>query len=463
MYQLFSHYRNKITLIISELLLMLGSIWLSLLIWRQDLQLLSSELLTSAVFCAAVSFSLVTLGTYQNQRRTDFLYELIRVVCAFIFALAILAFIFYLLPGLHLGRTIIITALCLALLLILGERQLLHRYHRRHQAKNHVWVLGTGRYAKDCSTLVKSEMSSRQLQIDGFIGLSGEQSEVADAPVYPLQGSLYHMARQHNISELIIAVQNRRGTHFPLQDLLQCKANGIAVSDIASLFERETGQIPIHYLQPSWLIFGEGFNQSHFRSSIKRDFDLLFSLAILLVSLPVMLLATIAILLDGLLSKDRGPVFYRQERTGLDGKPFKVIKFRSMRTDAEKCGTPQWSTENDPRITHTGRILRKFRIDELPQIFNVLKGEMSLVGPRPERPFFVEQLNKELAYYEIRHCVKPGITGWAQVRYQYGSTVDDAFEKLQYDLYYVKNHSLILDIKIVFETIHVVLLGKSGR
>ena len=223
-------------------------------------------------------------------------------------------------------------------------------------------------------------------------------------------------------------------------------------------FERERGQIRVNTLYPSWLVFGGGFDQSLLRSGIKRTFDIAASGILLAATLPIMIVTALCILWE-----DGAPVFYRQERVGKGGKPFMVLKFRSMCKDAEKGGKPQWAATDDPRITRVGRIIRKLRIDELPQVFNVLAGAMSFVGPRPERPYFVDQLCAEIPFYNVRHSIKPGITGWAQVRYQYGASVEDAIEKLQYDLYYVKNHSLFLDIIILIDTIEVVLLGKGGR
>jgi sugar transferase (PEP-CTERM system associated) len=245
---------------------------------------------------------------------------------------------------------------------------------------------------------------------------------------------------------------------MPLRELLECKVSGIRVSDMSTHFEKTLGQIRIDHVRASWLIFGDGFHQGIYRTAAKRLFDLVCALLLLVLSAPLLLATAVAIALEG-----KGPVFYRQERVGEDGRTFRVLKFRSMRVDAEEDGRPQWAAANDDRITRIGGIIRRFRIDEFPQLFNVLNGEMSLVGPRPERPFFVEQLTREIPYYSVRHSVKPGVTGWAQVRYKYGATVEDSLEKLQYDLYYVKNNSLFLDIVILFETIGVVLSGEGAR
>jgi sugar transferase (PEP-CTERM system associated) len=245
---------------------------------------------------------------------------------------------------------------------------------------------------------------------------------------------------------------------MPLQELLDCKVSGIDVYDIATHFEKNLGQIRVGYVNPGWLIFGDGFDQGVVRTAVKRAFDISCSAILLVLAAPVMLLSALAIKLDS-----PGPVLYRQERVGLNGRRFSIAKFRSMREDAEKEGRPRWATANDDRVTRVGRLIRLLRIDELPQIFNVLRGDMSLVGPRPERPFFVDQLQQQVPYFAVRHSVKPGVTGWAQVRYPYGSSVEDAIQKLQYDLYYVKNHSLFLDIVILFETVVVVLTGKGAR
>jgi sugar transferase (PEP-CTERM system associated) len=245
---------------------------------------------------------------------------------------------------------------------------------------------------------------------------------------------------------------------MPLRQLLDCKLSGIKVYDLNTHFEKTLGQIRIDYLNASWLIFGDGFNQGALRTFVKRAFDIVSATLLLVLAAPVMLLTALAIRLES-----PGPVFYRQERVGLNGRTFSVIKFRSMRDDAEKDGTPRWASADDDRVTRVGALIRRVRIDELPQFLNVLKGEMSLVGPRPERPYFVEQLTQKIPFFAVRHSVKPGVTGWAQVRYAYGATVEDSQEKLQYDLYYVKNHTLFLDLVVLFETVGVVLTGKGAR
>jgi sugar transferase (PEP-CTERM system associated) len=245
---------------------------------------------------------------------------------------------------------------------------------------------------------------------------------------------------------------------LPLRELLDCKLAGVTVNDLSSFFERMRGQVRLDSLRASWLIYGDGFRQGIGRTVVKRVFDVVAASVLLVVTAPVMLLAAIAIALES-----GFPVIYRQERVGQGGRTFKVLKFRSMRLDAEADGKPRWATNSDDRITRVGHFMRKTRIDELPQIFNVLHGDMSFVGPRPERPYFVDQLTDQIPFYAARHSVKPGITGWAQVRYSYGASVDDAVQKLQYDLYYVKNHTLFLDLLVLVQTVRVVLTGDGAR
>jgi sugar transferase (PEP-CTERM system associated) len=279
---------------------------------------------------------------------------------------------------------------------------------------------------------------------------------VPPALLLPADLSLLALARRYAADEIIVSVGDRRNGSFPVRQLLECALGGVRVTDAASFFEREACQIRVDSLQPSYLIFGGGFDQSLLRAAVKRAFDLVASGAICVAALPVMLLTALAIKLE-----DGGPVFYQQERVGRENRPFKVLKFRSMRVDAEIDGKPKWALHDDPRVTVVGYWIRKLRIDELPQMLNVFRGEMSFVGPRPERAYFVDQLCQGIAFYNVRHGIKPGITGLAQVRYSYGASVDDAVRKLQYDLYYVKNNSLFLDVLILVDTVQVVLSGKG--
>jgi sugar transferase (PEP-CTERM system associated) len=261
------------------------------------------------------------------------------------------------------------------------------------------------------------------------------------------------------VDEIVMAMDDRR-QQFPLKELLDCRLKGIDVVELASFLERETGKVYLDILIPSWMIFGDGFRRDFIRRYSERAFDIAASLVLLMLTLPVMLLTMLAIKLE---EGVRAPLLYGQPRVGCGGKVFRVMKFRSMRTNAESDGRARWAKANDDRVTRVGRFIRKVRIDELPQLFNVLGGQMSFVGPRPERPEFVGQLSESIPYYDIRHAVKPGITGWAQLCYPYGASEQDALEKLQYDLYYVKNHSLVVDVLILLQTVEVILFNKGAR
>lgn len=320
-----------------------------------------------------------------------------------------------------------------------------------------ILVFGTGARA----LAVKRELnkSDPSAEILGFFPSSNEEEiAVPGQMIISRNQSLTDTAIRMKAEEIVVALTDRRGGAMPLRELLDCKLRGIRVLDLASHFEQTLGQIRLDSLYAGWLIFGDGFSQGNVRTIVKRICDIVCASILILLALPIMAATALAIIVE-----NGFPILYRQERVGLNGRLFNVIKFRSMRRDAEKDGQPIWAKAQDSRVTKVGKIIRTLRIDELPQLFSVLKGDMSLVGPRPERPFFVDQLTKEIPFYAVRHSVKPGVTGWAQVRYHYGATVEDSAEKLQYDLYYVKNHSLFLDILVLFETIGVVLTGKGAH
>jgi sugar transferase (PEP-CTERM system associated) len=336
------------------------------------------------------------------------------------------------------------------------------RRRLRHAAGlvRRVLILGGGDTALRARSYL--EESDCAVEVVGFYTNTSARERPSvpegDPPVIAGAMPLLDAARAVQADEIVVAVADRRGGVLPLRELLDCRLNGIKVFDLSSHFEHHLGQIPIDSLNASWLIFGDGFRQDFLRRLVKRTFDIVCSLALIVLGLPLMALAALAIVWES-----GFPVLYRQERVGRNNRTFHVIKFRSMRVDAEKDGRPRWASANDSRVTRVGAIIRKLRIDELPQLFSVLKGDMSLVGPRPERPFFVEQLTAEIPFYAVRHSLKPGLTGWAQVRYAYGACKEDAVRKLQYDLYYVKNHSLVLDLKILFSTVGVVLTGKGAQ
>ena len=307
------------------------------------------------------------------------------------------------------------------------------------------------------------DLRSRRVNSHAVVGFypAGESALPSDDKrfrVFPRAMNIQDIVQRHEVNQIIVAMKEQRGGNVPMDQLLSARIQGIPVMDLSDFYEQTTGEVPIDSLKASWLVYGRGFVQHRTRIITKRIFDILSSLALLTIASPFMLITAIAIKLES-----KGPVIYRQERVGLAGRSFMCLKFRSMRTDAEKDGVAVWATKNDSRVTRVGAFIRKTRLDELPQLISVLKGEMSMVGPRPERPTFVAQLKEQIPYYDIRHSVKPGVTGWAQVRYAYGASVEDALHKHQYDLYYVKNNSLFLDLLILFETVSVVLFREGAQ
>jgi sugar transferase (PEP-CTERM system associated) len=322
-----------------------------------------------------------------------------------------------------------------------------------------VVVVGTGVRAGHIVELMRRG-TDRAFTAKGYVHACGDLRVVMgtrlDLDRCDDDRALASYAREVGAREVVVATDERRG--MPVLQLLHCKLAGINVVEYLTFFERETRKIELEALQPSWLIFSDGFRQGKLVDAAKRVFDIAVSLALVVFTLPVILLTALAIWLD-----DRSPVLYRQERVGRDGRGFTLLKFRSMRTDAEAKGAPQWARNADPRATRIGATLRKFRIDELPQLLNVLRGDMSFVGPRPERPFFVDELAQSIPFYRERHSVKPGITGWAQVNYPYGASLEDARQKLAFDLYYVKNRTLFLDFLILVQTVRVILFPEGAR
>jgi sugar transferase (PEP-CTERM system associated) len=456
-----------VILFVTETLIMMVAVYLGVSLRFFDLFFTPPFVVAAPlinIFPYACAFALIMLtcmaglGMYQLGFREDFRKTLLCLMRAFALGLGCIVLIFYWLPETYVGRGVVGSVMLIAATGVFLTRLIFYRWSNAHLLKNRILVLGAGRLAKECSILVEKNPTFDKFKIVGFIPMPNEVCQVSPAMVLSAEGPLMTMVKKHRINEIVVAVRNRRSEHFSIQELLKCKLHGVRVSDTETFFEREMGQVLMDSLQPGWLVFNDGFDQSKLRIGIKRTFDLLASMVLLIVALPIMLLTALCIFIE-----DRNSVLYRQERVGRDGQPFTILKFRSMRNGAEENGKPEWALENDPRVTRVGRIIRQLRIDELPQILNVLKGEMSFVGPRPERPYFVDQLSGKLPYYHVRHSIKPGITGWAQVRYRYGASMEDAIQKLQYDLFYVKNNSLFLDIIILIDTIRVVIFGKGVR
>lgn len=413
--------------------------------------------LASLIFAVVLTFSNISLGLYRRNLGTQEYDLLPRVSFSFGVTLFAVVSIYYLFPEFLIARSVLGVAVVFAFLGMMIVRYFFYRYAKIDRIKKQVLVVGSGKKAKELIDLNASYIH-KSFNIAGFVPLSDEDVQVDESLLIRSDKTLNEIAQQLNIDEIVLAIDDRRRS-MPISKLLDCKMSGFDIIDLVTFYEREQGLISLANVYPSWFLSSDGFAVSGFRSFEKRIIDIAASLMLLAITWPVMLATAIAIRLE---SGIKSPVFYRQVRVGEHNKPFNVIKFRSMVVDAEKNGA-QWAQEKDNRITRVGAFIRKYRIDELPQIFNVLKGEMSFVGPRPERPEFVEGFVERIDYYAERHRIKPGITGWAQISYQYGASEDDAVRKLEYDLYYVKNYSLFLDLSIILHTIEIVVWGKGAR
>ncbi len=384
---------------------------------------------------------------------------LLRMVQALGIAWALLALLFYFVPPLLIGRGVSVIAVPVVLVLLLTWRILIHLLTGHPEIGERILIVGTGRAARETAEAVWKRRDAG-FRISGFVTENGTMphTKIAEAEVLGTTGELEGIIKSEKIDRIIIAVRERRGS-FPTETLLKMSlAGNVNIEECTSFFERVTGQVNLDMLRPSWLIFGGRKRDTRLSVFSRELVHRSLALIGLLVSSPIALVAAILIKLDS-----KGEIFYRQERVGKNGRIFKVIKFRSMKTDAEADGKPIWATADDDRTTRVGRVIRKIRVDEIPQFWNIIKGEMNFVGPRPERPHFVEQLAEEIPFYEHRHLTAPGLTGWAQIKYPYGASVEDARNKLQYDLYYIKNQSLALDLVIVFETIKTVIFSRGGR
>ena len=405
---------------------------------------------------AAVLVSIMAMGLYQSRLREGFEGILVRLGVSCAAAMLILSLIFYIFPSLYLGRGVLGLAMLLSFAGMASVRFLFLRVVDEKVLKRRVLVLGAGKRAANIYKRIRRKADQRGFYILGYVHVHGERDTIPDNRVVHLDGSLTDYVVENEVDEIVVAIDDRR-QNFPMDDLLDLKLNGVDVVDVMTFFEREMGKIETQMLYPGWLIFSEGFDRGVVRNLSKRVFDISASLVLMLLTWPVMLATMLAIRLE---DGAAAPFLYTQRRTGLDGKPFEVLKFRSMIENAEKDGAV-WAQKDDMRVTKVGAFIRKYRIDELPQLINVLRGEMAFVGPRPERPEFIGKLTEKIPYFNERHRVKPGITGWAQLCYPYGASDEDSEQKLQYDLYYVKNHNLLLDFTILIQTVEVVLFGRG--
>ena len=461
MIKIFNHYFHKRTLlqIFFDLGLVMATVVVSVLSQVTDPASISSVVVTTALVSATGILAInAGLGFYQRAHSRTLNQTRARAGLSLCLSLPVGYGIFRMSPLRPGDEKAFVLALAVAVVLMLIHRIYVAHTTPRAMLRQRVLVFGSGARARMVGKILKS--SDPNVDLVGYYA-SPKETITEDAAWGLLSAgnkSLTDIVMQEHVDEIVVALSERRGGSMPLRELLDCKLHGVRVVDTATHFEKTLGQIRRDSVSAGWLIFGDGFEQGMLRTLVKRLFDIVCASLLIVLSLPVMLVTALLIVLE-----TGGPVLYRQERVGLNGRLFNVVKFRSMTNDAEKDGQPRWASATDARVTRVGRVIRKLRIDELPQLFSVLGGDMSLVGPRPERPYFVDQLTQELAFYAVRQSVKPGVTGWAQVRYHYGASVEDSGEKLQYDLYYVKNHNLFLDFVVLFETVGVVLMGKGAQ
>jgi sugar transferase (PEP-CTERM system associated) len=413
---------------------------------------LKALLVAASVQLCLYYFDLYDLKVYRNNIELG-----IRLIQSLGASSILLSVLYYLFPLLLIGRGIFFISLVFVGAVIIFWRMLYNRILKARHLDQKVIIVGTGPLAKNIAREIIDKMDSG-FEIIGFITENPERigEQLVNPSIIGDQSQIYDIVMNEKVARIIVALEERRGK-FPEGQLLECKMKGIPIEEGIAFYEHLTGKLQVESLRPSFLIFSDGFKKSRFTMFVKRITGFILSLIGLTLLSPLILIFSLIIKIDSL-----GPVLYKQERVGKDGKTFNLYKFRSMVDNAEANG-PVWAEQDDKRITRAGRWMRKWRVDELPQMFNVLLGNMSFVGPRPERPNFVQELRKEIPFYDQRHTVKPGITGWAQIKYRYGASREDAIEKLNYDLYYIKKMSTFFDLLIIFETVKVVLFGKGAR
>jgi sugar transferase (PEP-CTERM system associated) len=404
-----------------------------------------------------ITGAMAAFGLYQVHVRHNRMDFVLRIALSFAFGGIGLVVLYYLIPQTYIGRGVLAMSLAIGLVAVVLARVLSIHVFRADVLKQRVLILGAGKNADLINSRMRRQSDRRSFVVVGFVPVAGHPVVVAEDLLLQPQNGLAELTERLQIDEVVIAPDERRGG-LPMEEMLICVQRGVSIIDLSTFFEREAGMVQLNVVDPSWLVFSGGFDYSTPRRLSKRFFDLVAASVLLLLAWPLMLLVALAVW-----AESGSPILYRQTRVGERGEHFVLTKFRSMRVDAEKDGVAQWATKNDDRSTRVGRFIRLTRLDELPQLFAVLRGDMSFVGPRPERPHFVDLLNDEIRYYGVRHCVKPGLTGWAQLRYPYGASVKDAEEKLKFDLFYVKNHGLVFDLMILLQTVEVVLFGRGAR
>ncbi len=462
MFKLFKHYVPYAVLLLAlfDFALLLSAAELAWVIRARQIDMVVDALTNRAVplisFALALQLAMIAVGVYGVDAFQSLRFAAARLLVAICLGVILLSVTYFVIPGKTLWRSNSLYAMVIAYFLLVGVRAMLGRMLGSEAFKRRVLVLGAGERANRIRRL--GEKNGAAFTVVGHVDMGDVASVIPEAISRAHIGNLSDHVTKLRATEVVLALEERRNA-VPLNDLLRIRTTGVHVNEISTFLERETGRVDLRSVSPSWLIFSDGFSSGRRVSAIaKRFFDVMASGLLLALTMPLVIVTACLVKLES-----RGPAFYRQTRIGLYGEPFDMLKLRSMRTDAEKDGQAVWAERDDPRITRVGRIIRKLRIDELPQLWAVLKGEMSFVGPRPERPNFVAELESQMPYFAERHMVKPGITGWAQINYGYGASMDDARHKLEYDLYYAKNYTPFLDLVILLQTFRVVLFPEGAR
>jgi sugar transferase (PEP-CTERM system associated) len=467
--KLFNHYLHTPYVLLGLLelaLLMIAAYFAFYVRFGEDIisiaQFGDEWFIRSLVFAIVMLASTVALGVYQARLSESFSSSAIRTVVAYCLVGTVsLTILYYVMTPLFLGRGVLFIAVMMSVIFVLPLRYLFFSIIDVERLRRRIVVLGIGKRAAEIEQEMAKRGINKNIEIVAYIEAGDAKTELTNHVPAVVSDNWVLWIKNNHIDEIVIALDERRrgeGAVFPVGQLLECKMEGVPVIEGVKFLERETGKLELDMVYPGWLLFAEGFSWTVSQNWLKRGFDVVTSFLVLALAWPLMLLTVLAVVLDS-----GGPVIYRQKRVGLNGTIFELLKFRSMVADAEKDGEAVWARKNDDRVTTVGKVIRNLRLDELPQLFNVLKGDMSFVGPRPERPEFVKSLVSEIPYYDMRHRVKPGLMGWAQLKYPYGASVEDASNKLRYDLYYIKNQHISLDLMIVLQSVEVILLGKGVR
>lgn len=462
MIRIFKHYVPKSLVILGvvECFILLGAIWggMSLRYIYAGLDVPDFYQYVGEIFSFVFLVYIVLLATgfYELDACRDLRVTAIRLTTSLGLSFVSLSVVLYMFPNIDLWRSVIIYALILSFIGLMFSRFFYLHIVDIRGLKRRVLVLGAGDRAERVRTC--GNVETNDVEFVCFLRVNKNEDTIKTALDFNKNHSLEDYVTEFSVEEIVVAIEERRGV-LPIDQLLNCKLKGCRIVDATTYIERQSGTVSLKTLNPSWMVFSDGFGRAgHLDLVLKRVFDVTASLLLLTLSLPIIILTSFLVKVTS-----QGPIFYRQERVGLNGNIFNVLKFRSMTIDAEKDGVPKWAAKNDTRVTAVGRVIRACRVDEIPQIFNVFAGSMSFVGPRPERPFFVNQFETNIQMYRERHRVKPGITGWAQLNYPYGASEEDTKCKLEYDLYYIKNYSLFLDFLILIQTVRVILWPDGVR